>query len=54
MPRTQSAAEDVVTVEFTAQARTIERYPGPGYRVAAGYGHVCDVAEDGHGVDVGA
>jgi DNA topoisomerase-1 len=54
MPRTQSAAEDVVIVESAAQARTIERHLGPGYRVAAGYGHVRDVAEDCHGVDVGA
>ncbi|HEX9646617.1 MAG TPA: type I DNA topoisomerase [Alphaproteobacteria bacterium] len=39
---------NVVIVESPAKARTIGKYLGPGYRVVATYGHVCDLpSKDG-------
>ena len=52
MPRKQSAAGDLVIVESPAKAKTIERYLGPGYHVAASYGHVRDLPPRRLGVDV--
>ena len=49
MPRTKRAGGDrgdLVIVESPAKAKTIERYLGPGYTVAASYGHVRDLPSE--------
>ena len=42
----------LVIVESPAKARTIEKYLGDGYQVAASVGHVRDLPKDELGVDV--
>ncbi|MEC9015739.1 MAG: toprim domain-containing protein, partial [Gemmatimonadota bacterium] len=42
----------LVIVESPAKARTIEKYLGDGYEVAASVGHVRDLPKDELGVDV--
>ena len=45
-------AKNVVIVESPAKAKTIERYLGKDYRVAASMGHVRDLPERKLGVDI--
>ncbi len=45
-------AKNIVIVESPAKARTIERYLGAGYRVAASLGHVRDLPQRELGVDI--
>jgi len=42
----------LVIVESPAKARTIERYLGPGYEVAASVGHIRDLPRKELGVDI--
>jgi hypothetical protein len=44
----------LVIVESPAKARTIERYLGPGFEVAASVGHIRDLPPKELGVDVDA
>ena len=46
MPRKRTAAGDLVIGESPAEAKIIERYPGPGTHVAAGHGRVRDLPKD--------
>lgn len=43
---------NLVIVESPAKGRTIEKYLGPGYKVAASFGHVRDLPQGELGVDV--
>ncbi|MGQ0608801.1 MAG: hypothetical protein ACT4OQ_10120 [Chloroflexota bacterium] len=45
MPRFRTAAGDLVIVESPATATTIERSPGPGVPVTAGYWHVAALGQ---------
>jgi DNA topoisomerase-1 len=45
-------AKNLVIVESPAKARTIGRYLGSGYDVAASVGHVMDLPQKELGVDV--
>src|SRR5690606_36454268 len=52
-PRTRKDRH-LVIVESPAKARTIKRYLGPGYEVAASVGHIRDLPPKELGVDVDA
>jgi len=43
---------NLVIVESPAKGRTIEKYLGPGYKVAASFGHIRDLPQGELGVDV--
>ncbi len=45
-------AKNIIIVESPAKARTIERYLGRGYKVAASMGHVRDLPKSKLGVDI--
>ncbi len=45
-------AKNIVIVESPAKAKTIERYLGAGFRVAASLGHVRDLPQRSLGVDI--
>lgn len=53
-PRTGIRGRHLVVVESPAKARTLGKYLGPEYEVAASVGHVRDLPEDELGVDVEA
>ncbi|MFP3948434.1 MAG: type I DNA topoisomerase [Longimicrobiales bacterium] len=48
----KSPSKNLVIVESPAKARTIKRYLGPGFEVAASVGHVRDLPKKELGVDV--
>ena len=52
MPRGEKNDKNLVIVESPAKARTIERYLGDDFEVAASVGHVRDLPKKELGVDV--
>ncbi|GIS27811.1 MAG: hypothetical protein CM15mP129_00080 [Chloroflexota bacterium] len=45
-------AENLVIVESPAKAKTIEKFLGPGYKVASSFGHISDLPSKNLGIDV--
>jgi DNA topoisomerase I len=44
----------LILVESPSKAKTIAKYQGPGWRVEATRGHICDLPQDKLGVEVKA
>ena len=45
-------AENLVIVESPAKAKTIEKFLGPGFKVASSFGHISDLPSKNLGIDV--
>jgi DNA topoisomerase-1 len=51
-PKNINMAENLVIVESPAKAKTIEKFLGPGYKVASSFGHISDLPSKNLGIDV--